>query len=128
MPAETIRTLSLILDPFLGEHKFIRFTTLDPEGDDASGFVAFEDWINEGVLLVVEVPHTCARSWYRDNEPGLASRHVARPVGASPGLYADLRSSRVLSRDRIVPLGSAEPLAAALGAATVMRPPLGHVA
>ena len=31
------------------------------------------------------------------------------------------------SHDRIVPPSSAEPLAAALGGATVLRPPLGHV-
>jgi len=31
------------------------------------------------------------------------------------------------SRDRIVPPSSAEALAAALGGATVLRPPLGHV-
>jgi len=30
-------------------------------------------------------------------------------------------------RDRIVPPDSAEPLAARLGAATVLRPPFGHV-
>jgi polyhydroxyalkanoate synthase len=33
----------------------------------------------------------------------------------------------VPGRDRIVPPRSAEPLAAALGTATVLRPPLGHI-
>jgi polyhydroxyalkanoate synthase len=33
----------------------------------------------------------------------------------------------VPDRDRIVPPSSAEPLVAALGGATVLRPPLGHV-
>ena len=33
----------------------------------------------------------------------------------------------VPGRDRIVPPNSAEPLAATLGTATVLRPPLGHV-
>lgn len=123
---EAIQTLFFILDPFTAERKFIRFATLDPEGNDARSFVALEDWINDGVPLAIEVARSCVRSWYRDNEPGrglwrVAGRLVRPQALRRPALVV------VPSRDRIVPPGSAEPLAASLGTATILRPPLGHV-
>jgi polyhydroxyalkanoate synthase subunit PhaC len=126
VPVEAIQTLFFILDPFTAERKFIRFATLDPEGNDARSFVALEDWINDGVPLAIEVARSCVRSWYRDNEPGrglwrVAGRLVRPQALRRPALVV------VPSRDRIVPPGSAEPLAGSLGTATILRPPLGHV-
>ena len=126
VPVEAIQTLFFILDPFTAERKFIRFATLDPEGSDARSFVALEDWINDGVPLAIKVARSCARSWYRDNEPG---RGLWRVAGRLVRAQALRRPALVVvpGRDRIVPPGSAEPLAAALATTTVLRPPLGHV-
>ncbi len=126
VPVEAIQTVFFILDPFTAERKFIRFATLDPEGNDARSFVALEDWINDGVPLAIEVARSCARSWYRDNEP---CRGLWRVAGRLVRPQALRRPSLVVvpGRDRIVPPGSAEPLGAALGTTTVLRPPLGHV-
>lgn len=126
VPVEVIQSLFFFLDPFSAERKFIRFAALDPKGEEARDFVALEDWINDGVRLPLGAARDCMRSWYGDNEPGRGLWQVAgRPV--QPRLLRRPALVVVPGRDRIVPPSSAEPLAAELGAATVLRPPLGHV-
>lgn len=126
VPVAVIQTLFLALDPFLAERKFRRFAELDPDGEAARMFVALEDWINDGVPLARRVAGECARSWYRDNDPArgrwlVAGEPVLPQRLACPALVV------VPSRDRIVPPGSAEPLAAVLPRAETLRPPLGHI-
>jgi len=126
LPLWVIQSLFLSLDPFLAERKFIRFAGLDPEGDAASGFVALEDWLNDGVPLASGVARECAGAWYRDNDPGrgvwkVAGQKIEPPHLDRPALVV------VPRRDRIVPPRSAEALGAALPQATLLRPPLGHI-
>ena len=126
LPIEVIQSLFFMLDPFSAERKFRHFAALDPNGDKARAFVALEDWVNDGVPLTAAVAHDCARSWYGENEPArgqwqIGGRTVDPKRLRAPALVV------VPSRDRIVPPSSAEPLAAALEGATVLRPPLGHV-
>jgi polyhydroxyalkanoate synthase len=126
VPVSVIQSLFMALDPFLAERKFIRFAGLDPKGPAARGFVALEDWINDGVPLARQVALECARSWYRDNDPARGAWQVAgRPV--HPGDVTAPTLVVLPSRDRIVPPRSAEPLAAAMPHATVLRPPSGHI-
>jgi polyhydroxyalkanoate synthase len=126
LPVDVVQSLFFMLDPFSAERKFTRFAALDPNGDKARSFVALEDWVNDGVPLAAAVARDCARSWYGGNDP-------ARGLWQIGGETVDpkrLRSPSLVvvpSHDRIVPPSSAEPLAVALGAATVLRPPLGHV-
>jgi polyhydroxyalkanoate synthase len=126
LPVEVVQSFFFMLDPFSAERKFTRFGALDPEGAKARAFVALEDWVNDGVPLAAAVARDCARSWYGENEP-------ARNQWQIDGDTVDLKRLRspalvvVPSRDRIVPPSSAKPLAAALGGAAVLRPPLGHV-
>jgi polyhydroxyalkanoate synthase len=126
VPVDIIQGLFFALDPFTAERKFTRFAALDPEGEEARAFVALEDWLNDGVPLTPRVARDCARSWYGNNEPG---RRLWRVGGerVDPQLLHRPALIVVPRRDRIVPPRSAEPLAAALGAVTVRRPPLGHV-
>ena len=126
LPVEAIQSLFFMLDPFTAERKFTRFATLDPNGDRARAFVALEDWVNDGVPLAAAVARDCARSWYGENEPA-RSRWQIRGETVDPKRLRAPALVVVPSRDRIVPPSSAEPLAAALGGATVLRPPLGHV-
>jgi polyhydroxyalkanoate synthase len=126
LPVEVVQSFFFMLDPFSAERKFTRFAGLDPNGDKARAFVALEDWVNDGVPLAAAVARDCARSWYGANEP-------ARGLWQISGATVDPKQLRspalvvVPSRDRIVPPSSAEALATALGGATVLRPPLGHV-
>jgi polyhydroxyalkanoate synthase subunit PhaC len=126
LPVWLIQGLFMALDPFLAERKFIRFAGLDMESNAARSFVALEDWINDGVPLVGQVALECARSWYRDNEPARGQWQVAgqpvRPTEmTAPALIV------LPGRDKIVSPRSAEPLAAAIPDATVLRPPFGHI-
>jgi polyhydroxyalkanoate synthase subunit PhaC len=126
VPVEAIQSLFFMVDPFLAERKFVRFAGLDSEGEDARSFVALEDWINDGVPLALAVARNCMRSWYGDNEPG---RGLWRAGGRRVQPQRLRRPALVVipGRDRIVPPSSAEPLAAQLGSAEVLRPSLGHV-
>jgi polyhydroxyalkanoate synthase len=126
LPVEVIQSLFLMLDPFSAERKFTRFATLDPNGDKARAFVALEDWVNDGVPLAAEVARDCARSWYGDNQPARSQWQIGGET-VDPKRLRSPALVVVPSRDRIVPPSSAEPLAAALNGATVLRPPLGHV-
>ncbi len=124
LPVEVVQSFFFLLDPFLGRRKFARFAALDEE--EARGFVALEDWVNDGVPLAGRVAEECARSWYGENEP---SRGLWRLGGER--IRPELLRSPVLvglpAADRIVPPGSAAPLAALFPRATSLRAPLGHV-
>jgi polyhydroxyalkanoate synthase len=125
-PLSVIQFLFLMLDPFLAERKFVRFAALDPKGPAARGFVALEDWINDGVPLAHNVAVECLQSWYGDNAPARGSWEIAgQPMRAdrlaAPTLVVLPR------RDRIVPPHSAMPLAAAIPQAEVLRPSFGHI-
>jgi polyhydroxyalkanoate synthase len=126
VPVDVIQTLFFILDPFAAERKFTRFAKLDPRSEEARSFVALEDWVNDGVPLALGVARECLRSWYRDNAPGRGQWHVAGQR-VDPTLLRRPSLVVVPSRDRIVPPSSAEPLAARIEGATVLRPRLGHV-
>ena len=122
VPVDVIQSLFLLLDPFTAERKFSHFAALDPEGEQARAFVALEDWLNDGVPLAAGVARDCARFWYGENRPRcgrwrIAGQRVDPQLLRRPALVV------VPGRDRIVPPRSAEPL----GAATVLRPLLGHV-
>ena len=126
VPVDIVQSLFFLLDPFLAERKFVRFAGLDPTSQEARDFVALEDWINDGVPLQLAVARECLRSWYGDNAPG----HGAWRVHGLTVQPQQLRRPALVvipGRDRIVPPGSAEPLAAAIPKAEVLRPPLGHV-
>ena len=126
LPLSIIQFLFLMLDPFLAERKFIRFGMLDPDDAAARGFVALEDWINDGVPLAHHVALECLRSWYGDNAPACGKWQVAgQPVRPeeleAPALVVLPR------RDRIVPPRAAAPLAEAIPQAEVLRLPFGHI-
>lgn len=126
LPVEIVQALFFMLDPFLGQRKFVRFAALDPAGETARGFAALEDWINDGVPLPLAVARECLCSWYGDNAPGRGLWQVA---GATVEPQHWHRPALVVipRRDRIAPSASAEPLAAAIAKAEVLRPSLGHI-
>jgi poly[(R)-3-hydroxyalkanoate] polymerase subunit PhaC len=126
VPVELVQSFFFMIDPFLAERKFVRLSRLDPESDAARSFVALEDWINDGVPLGSAVARDCVRSWYRDNEPGRGVWQVAGRL-VEPRLWHGPALVVIPGRDRIVSPSSAEPLAAAIRRAEVLRPAFGHV-
>lgn len=126
LPVELIQFLFFLLDPFLAARKFVRFAALDPASEAARGFVALEDWINDGVPLALAVAEECVRGWYGDNAP---ARGAWRVDGVRVRPERLRRPALVVlpARDRIVPPRSAAALAEALPRPDVMRPPLGHI-
>ena len=126
VPVEIVQGLFFLLDPFSAERKYIRFAALDQTSAAARDFVALEDWINDGVALPLAVMRNCLRSWYGENAPARGRWRVSGDV-VRP---AELRRPALVvapGSDHIVPPRSAAALAAMLGTAEVMRPPLGHV-
>jgi polyhydroxyalkanoate synthase len=126
VPVDLLQALFLLVDPFAGERKFVNFAGLDRASPAARAFVALEDWVNDGVALALPTARHCLCRWYGANEPGRGQWRVAgRPV--RPGGLGRPALVVVPGADRIVPPPAAAPLAAALGAAEVWRPALGHV-
>lgn len=126
VPVEIVQGLFFLLDPFSAERKYIRFAALDQTSAAARDFVALEDWINDGVALPLAVMRNCLCSWYGENAPARGRWRVSGDV-VRP---AELRRPALVvapGSDHIVPPRSAAALAAMLGTAEVMRPPLGHV-
>jgi polyhydroxyalkanoate synthase len=126
LPVDVLQTLFAALDPLLALRKFQRFAALPPASAAERDFVAVEDWLNDGVPLVLPVARECLAGWYGANTPGSGRWRVAgRPVlpqrVAVPSLVV------VPAQDRIVPPKTAAALAESLPAAERLTPPLGHI-
>ena len=126
LPVALMQSLFAGVEPLAVARKFARFGELDQTSAAAAGFVAIEDWLNDGVALGAAVADECLCGWYGDNRPARGTWRLAgdavRPERiAAPCLVA------IPSRDRIVPPASAGALAARLPAAVLLRPDGGHV-
>jgi polyhydroxyalkanoate synthase len=126
LPVELMQSLFAGIDPQGVARKFARFGELQPDAAEAEGFVAIEDWLNDGVPLGAGAAEDCLRGWYGENRPARGRWRIGgaavlpERVGV-PCLVA------IPTRDRIVPPASAVALAARLPAATLLRPQGGHV-
>jgi polyhydroxyalkanoate synthase len=92
----------------------------------ALGFVALEDWLNDGVPLAIPVARECLGGWYGEDRPGRGRWRVAgkavRPRDIRiPALVV------VPAQDRIVPPATAAALADELPSAERWTPRLGHI-
>ena len=126
VPVDVLQALFSSLDPLLAVKKFTRFAELAPESPAALGFVALEDWLNDGVALALPSALECLREWYGEDRPGSGEWRV----GGKPVVPADVVVPSLVilpATDRIVPPLSAKALGTALPKATVMTPPLGHI-
>lgn len=126
LPVDAIQALFALAEPGSVAARYRAFAQLDPESEAAAGFVAVEDWLNDGVPLTAPVAREVFQGWYGANAPARGSWRVAGwpvdPRGLSlPSFVA------IPARDRIVPPGSALALARALPGAAVHRPRAGHI-
>lgn len=126
LPVDALQTLFALLDPDGVATKYRAFARLDPESERAHLFVALEDWLNDGVPLAAPVARECLTNWYGANQPMRGTWHIA-------GAPVDPRHLRLPcfiaapARDRIVPPGSARPLASLIRDAEWHAPAAGHV-
>lgn len=113
LPVDAIQALFTLADPMGPQRKFRKFAH---EQDD--GFVAMEDWINDGIPLSKPVADDCLLGLYGNNRP----KRFINPH--------DVEAETLLmvpKTDRIVPPESALALAEELSDAHVQEVPLGHV-
>jgi polyhydroxyalkanoate synthase subunit PhaC len=126
LPVDVLQGLFASLDPLLAVRKFIRFAGLPQDSPEVAGFVALEDWLNDGVPLALPVARECLGGWYGADTPGSGCWRVAGiPVRADritqPSLVV------VPAQDRIVPPATAAALGSMLPAAERLAPRLGHI-
>ena len=128
LPVDAIQTLFALAEPGSVAARYRAFARLDPRSEAAAGFVAIEDWLNDGVPLTAPVAREVLQGWYGANTPARGLWRVAGwPV--EPCAIRIPAFVAIPARDRIVPPGSALALARALALpdATVHRPDVGHI-
>jgi polyhydroxyalkanoate synthase len=126
VPVDALQALFAAQDPLLALRKFSRFATLVPDSAAALGFVALEDWLNDGVPLPLDVARECLGGWYGEDLPG---RGLWK-IGGEPVLPKQVEVPSLVvvpAQDRIVPPKTAAALADELPNATRMTPHLGHI-
>ncbi len=107
--------------------KFARFAALNPESEEARLFVATEDWLNDGVDLPQALARSCLMDWYGRNTP--ARGGWVGPDGAllDPAHIAARALVAVSEADRLVPVASAQALAAQITGAELLTVRQGHI-
>jgi polyhydroxyalkanoate synthase len=126
LATDLLQMLFACLDPFDTPHKYRGFARLDQQGAPARLFVAIEDWLNDGVPLAAPVARTCLGEWYGQNTTARGLWTVAGAV-VDPAAVTQPTFVAIPNRDRIVPPGSARPLADLIPRATLHQPAAGHV-
>lgn len=126
VPVDVLQALFAAQDPLLVLRKFSRFAAMAQDSPAALGFVALEDWLNDGVPLAIPVARECLGGWYGEDRPGRGQWRVAgkaiRPRDVDiPALVV------VPAQDRIVPPATAAALADELPQAETWTPRLGHI-
>jgi polyhydroxyalkanoate synthase len=123
---DVLQAMFAAQDPLLALRKFSRFAELPQDSPAVRGFVALEDWLNDGVPLPIPVARECLGGWYGEDLPGRGKWRVGgkaiRPREIDkPALIV------VPAQDRIVPPATAAALADELPRAETLTPPLGHI-
>ena len=126
LPVDALQALFSMLDPGAVAAKYRAFAALDQGSEAARGFVALEDWLNDGIPLAAPVAREALGLWYGANAPARGEWRVAglpvRPEALRlPAFVA------VPGRDRIVPPEGARPLAERIAGAVLHQPASGHI-
>jgi polyhydroxyalkanoate synthase len=120
LPMEILQTAFWGLDPASMIAKFEKFAHVEPDSEKARGFVALEDWANDGPPLTAAAAQDLLIGFMRDNLPGAGSWNVA----GAPVLLEDILCpvlNIASTQDRIVPASTAP----AIGEQRLLS--LGHV-
>jgi polyhydroxyalkanoate synthase len=126
LPVDVLQSMFTILNPQLTAIKFRAFAGLDKRSAKARGFVALEDWLNDGIPLAGPTAKECLDGWYVKNNPGQGVWQVCgkniRPEEINiPSLVI------VPTLDHIVPRTSSLPLAEKLPDPNCLKIKAGHI-
>lgn len=126
VPVDVLQALFFAQDALTGLRKFTRFAELAQDSAAARGFVALEDWLNDGVPLAVKVARECLKGWYGEDLSGKGRWRVAG-TRVLPAKIETPSLVIVPGQDRIVPPATAAALAAELPQTERLTPALGHI-
>lgn len=101
VPMDLIQPMFWRLDPSGTAAKFESFARLPLDSDAARGFVALEDWANDGPPLSLPAAHQCFADFYGADAPGAGRWRGTPQTLTCPVL------NLVSTRDRIVPAAAA---------------------
>lgn len=126
LPIDSLQALFALPYPGSIAAKYRAFGRMDQSAPAAIDFVAVEDWLNDGVPLAAPVAREALGGWYGANTPAQGAWRVAGAVVDPAGLAAPAFVAAP-GRDRIVPPGSALPLARLIPGAVLHQPAAGHI-
>lgn len=121
-----LQSIFASMDPLQTRDKFIRFADMEDGGDQASLFVAIEDWLNDGVDLPSDIARVCIEEWFLKNALCTGTWQIC---GKMIDLSAITNPCFVIASktDRLVEFESSYALYDGLGCATLHQPPCGHI-
>lgn len=126
LPIDALQTLFAAIEPGSVAAKFRGFAHTDQASEAAQNFVALEDWLNDGVPLAAPVARECLQQWYGENRPGSGTWRIDGAL-VDPAAVRCPTFIAAPARDRIVPPGSAQPLAGHIPGAILHQPQAGHI-
>ncbi len=126
LPVDALQMLFNLAEPHAVGDKYRDFGTTDQSSERARNFVAFEDWLNDGVPLAAPVARQTLGEWFGENRPARGLWQIAGQV-VDPSKLRVPSLVALAQRDRIVPPESGLPLATCLPGCTLLRPDAGHV-
>ncbi len=126
LPVDALQMLFNLDDPHAVGDKYRAFGASDQTSERARNFVAFEDWLNDGIPLSAPIARETFGGWYGENLPARLQWRVGGTV-IDPTKLAMPSLIALAARDRIVRPESGLPLARALPGCTLLQPQAGHV-
>jgi poly(3-hydroxyalkanoate) synthetase len=126
LPVDALQMLFNLAEPHSVGDKYREFGTTDQSSERARSFVAFEDWLNDGIPLAAPIARQTLGEWFGENRPARGLWQVAGEV-VDPARLRVPSLVALAERDRIVLPESGLPLAARLPNCTLLRPKAGHV-
>jgi polyhydroxyalkanoate synthase len=126
VPDALFQTLFALIDPMQAAVKFQRLARMDPGSPEAERFVAIEDWLADAVAMPAPAAEDLLIRWQLENAPA-EGRWRLLGGQVTPGAVTAPTLAFCGRADTIAPPEVAEPLAAAIPGARLVRPATGHV-
>jgi polyhydroxyalkanoate synthase len=126
VPVDLLQTVFALVNPMQASLKFQKLARLDPNGAAARLFVAFEDWLADGVPMPAGAAKDLLVNWQIRNHTATGGWRFLGGV-VDPGAVAAPALVFVGERDTIAPPSLADALGAAVPRARVLKPRTGHV-